>query len=207
VSSLLHRSNGGPEDASLSRAASLPWLTLRARVALLVAMAAGFAVAIVSLAAYFTMRVELYHQLDSSLRSRAQAAANLQLDPESVMSQPTLLLLTAENKVFFVTADGIVYANDQDRAFVKPLTSGPELAVAQGAVQESLRTMRIGGIDYRVASINSGPGQALVLARSMSDTLATLDRLGVVLLSVGVAGIMFAAIAGLIVARAGLRPD
>ncbi|MGH8889813.1 MAG: sensor histidine kinase, partial [Acidothermaceae bacterium] len=205
MTSFFHRSHGDPERQS-SAAASFAGMTLRARVALLVAMAAGFAVAIVSLAAYFTMRVELYHQLDSSLRSRAERAASLQLDPESVMSQPTLLLLTAENKVFFVTADGIVYANDQDRAFVKPLTSGPELAVAQGDSQQSLRTMRIGGVDYRVASINSGQGQALVLARSMSDTLATLDRLGVVLLSVGVAGIVFAAIAGLIVARAGLRP-
>ena len=181
-------------------------LTLRARVSLLVAMAAGFAVAVVSLAAYFTMRVELLHQLDSSLQSRAARAAQLQLDPESVLSQPTLLLLTAENKVFFVTADGIVYANEQDRAFAQPLASGPELAVAQGKDQSSLRTLRIGGIDYRVASVDSGVGQALVLARSMSDTNATLDHLGVVLLSVGVAGILFAAVAGLIVARAGLRP-
>jgi len=173
---------------------------------LLVAVAAGFAVAVVSLAAYFTMRMELFHQLDSSLRSRAEAAARLQLDPESVFSQPTLSLLTAESKVFFVTSNGVVYANQLDASFVKPLASGPELTVAQGERQQSLRTLRVGGVEYRVASITSAPGQALVLARSMSDTQATLDHLGVVLLSVGAAGIVFAAIAGLIVARAGLRP-
>jgi len=180
--------------------------TLRARVALLVAATAGFAVAVLSLAAYLTMRMELLHQLDSSLRSRANAAAELQLDPVSVLSQPTLLLLTAENKVFFVTADGDVFANDRDRAFAAPLRGGPELEVAQGKAQSSLRTLRLDGVDYRVASVNSGPGQALVLARSMTDTSATLDHLGVVLLSVGVAGILLAALAGLVVARAGLRP-
>jgi two-component system, OmpR family, sensor histidine kinase MprB len=195
-----------PPGVSGIRAQVSVGLTLRARVSLLVAMAAGFAVAVVSLAAYLTMRMELFHQLDSSLRSRADRAAQLQLDPNSVLSQPTLLLLTAENKVFFVTADATVYANEQDADFAKPLASGPELAVAQGAEQDSLRTLRIDGVDYRVASVDSGPGQALVLARSMSDTTATLDRLGVVLLSVGGAGILFAAVAGLIVARAGLRP-
>ena len=181
-------------------------LTLRARVSLLVAMAAGFAVAIVSLAAFLTMRVELHRQLDSSLTSRAHRAAQLQLDPESVLSQPTLLLLTADNKVFFVTDTGLVYANDRDRSFVKPLTSGPELDVARGGEQQSLRTLRVDGVDYRVAAVGSGPGQALVLARSMSETTSTLDHLGLVLLSVGVAGIVFASVAGLIVARAGLRP-
>lgn len=181
-------------------------LTLRARVALLVAIAAGFAVAVVSLAAYLTMRMELYHQLDSSLRSRVAAAADLQLAPESALSVPTLVLLTAENKVFFVTSDGSVFANARDRAFVDPFESGPELAVAQGSQPSSMRTLRVEGVDYRVAALPSGFGRALVLARSMSDLEATLDRLRVVLLSVGIAGIVFAGLAGLIVARAGLRP-
>lgn len=193
-----------PQAPTASRVSS--GLTLRARVSLLVAIAAGFAVAVVSLAAYLTMRTELFHQLDSSLRSRAEAAANLQLDPQSILSQPTLLLLTSENKVFFVMADGVVYANQRDQAFAKPLTSGPELRVAQGNSQEELRTLRVDGIAYRVVAVNSAPGEALVLARSLSDTTATLDHLGVVLLTVGIAGIVFAAVAGLTVARAGLRP-
>ena len=181
-------------------------LTLRARVALLVAVAAGFAVAVVSLAGYLTMRMELFHQLDSSLRSRVEAAAELQLSPQSILSQDTLLLLTAENKVFFVTADGTVFANARDREFARPLGSGPELDVARGASQESSRTLRVDGVDYRVAAVGSGSGQALVLARSMSELEATLEHLRTVLLSVGLAGIVFAGLAGLTVARAGIRP-
>ncbi len=181
--------------------------TLRARVSVLAAATAGFAVAVLSLAAYLTMRMELLHQLDSSLRSRANAAADLQLDPQSqFFDQSSLFLLTAENKVFFVLADGDVYFATTDRAFAKPLQAGPEMSVAQGHSQYSLRTLRIDGVDYRVAAVASGAGQAVVLARSMTETTTTLDHLGVVLLSVGVAGILLAAIAGMVVARAGLRP-
>jgi two-component system, OmpR family, sensor histidine kinase MprB len=180
--------------------------TLRTRVSLLVAATAGFAVAVVSLAGYLTMRMELFHQLDSSLRSRVEAAAELQLVPQSIFSQSTLLLLTADSKVFFVTAGGEVFRNDTDRNFVPPLSNGPELAVAQGQQRQSLRTMTVDGVDYRVASVQSSPGLALVLARSMTETTTTLEHLGVMLLSVGVAGIVLAAIAGLLVARAGVRP-
>jgi two-component system sensor histidine kinase MprB len=181
--------------------------TLRARVSLLAAATAGFAVAVVSLAAYLTMRVELFHQLDSSLKSRANAAAELQLDPQSTFfDQSSLFLLTSENKVFFVSADGTVYGATQDRPFAIPLKSGPELAVAQDKSQSSIRTLRVAGVEYRVAAVQSGPGEAIVLARSMAETTMTLEHLGVVLLSVGVAGIALAAIAGLIVARTGLRP-
>ena len=181
--------------------------TLRARVSVLAAATAAFAVAVVSLAAYLTMRVELFHQLDTSLKSRASAAAELQLDPQSTfLDQSSLFLLTSENKVFFVSSDGVVYGATQDRLFANPLKNGPELAVAQGNDQSSIRTLRVGGVDYRVAAVQSGPGEAIVLARSMAETMTTLEHLGVVLLSVGVAGIVLAAVAGLIVARTGLRP-
>ncbi len=181
--------------------------TLRARVSILAAATAAFAVAVVSLAAYLTMRVELFHQLDSSLKSRANAAADLQLDPQSTQfDQSTLFLLTAENKVFFVSSDGNVYGSTQDNDFAHPLIKGPELTVAQGSPSSSIRTLTVDGIQYRIAAVHCGPGEAVVLARSMTETTTTLEHLGVVLLSVGVAGIALAAIAGLIVARAGLRP-
>lgn len=181
--------------------------TLRARVSVLAAATAAFAVAVVSLAAYLTMRVELFHQLDSSLKSRANAAADLQLDPQSTrFDQSSLFLLTAENKVFFVLADGDVYFTTRDKDFVTPLANGPELAVAQGSLSSSIRTLTVDGVQYRLAAVHSGAGQAVVLARSMTETTTTLEHLGVVLLSVGVAGIALAAIAGLIVARTGLRP-
>ncbi len=205
--SLYDRPYGQPDAADRpDKIRSSRGFALRTRVSLLVAVAAGFAVAVVSLAAYFTMRMELYRQLDSSLKSRAQTAAELQLDPQSFIDQPTLFLLTAENKVFFVTADGRVYYSARDRDLAQSLGSGPEIAVAAGNSATALRTLRVDGVDYRIATAPSGPGRALVLARSMTDVTTTLDHLRVVTFSVGIAGIVFAAVAGLIVARAGLRP-
>jgi two-component system sensor histidine kinase MprB len=184
-----------------------PGQTLRTRVAWLVAATAGFAVAALSIAAYFTMRAQLFHQLDSSLRSRALAAAQLQMQPGTDLIDPSsLYLLTAENKVFFVLSNGQVYAASRDSEFGTPLSTGPEHAVAQGLRASSLRTLHIDGGAYRVVAVSSGPNQALVLARSMSDTTTTLNHLGIVLSSVGLGGILLAALAGLVVARAGLRP-
>jgi two-component system, OmpR family, sensor histidine kinase MprB len=182
-------------------------VTLRVRVSLLVAVAVGLVAALVSCAAFLTMRMELFRQLDSSLQSRAKAAAALQLDPAiTVFDQPTLFLLTQENKVFFVQADGTVYYTRADERLANALAAGPELGVARGTSAGSIRTVRVEGTAYRVASVPSGSGEALVLARSMSETYTTLDRLGVVLIAVGGAGILIAAVAGLAIARAGLRP-
>lgn len=181
-------------------------LSLRARISMLVAVAVGLTVACASAAAYLTLRTQLLHQLDSSLRTRAAAAAAIQLDPQSILAQPTLLLLTAENKVFIVYADGDVVGNVNDRAFAVPLATGPEHAVAQGRLASSLRTLTVDGVAYRVVALPSAPGQALVLARSMEETTDTLNTLGLVLLVVGIAGIVVAAVSGLAIARAGLRP-
>ncbi|MCL6550510.1 MAG: HAMP domain-containing histidine kinase [Acidothermus cellulolyticus] len=181
-------------------------LTLRARVSLLVAVVVGLVVAVMSSVAYVTVRAELLHQLDASLRSRAVAAAAVQLDPASILDQSTLVVLTAENKVFLVSADGDVIGSIRDRDFAAALANGPELAVAQGKLAWSLRTVTVDGVAYRMVAVPSAPGQALVLARSMTETAETLARLGFVLLAVGVAGIAVAAFSGLTIARAGLRP-
>jgi two-component system, OmpR family, sensor histidine kinase MprB len=180
-------------------------LTLRARVALLVAATAGFAVAAVSLAAYFTMRVELFHELDASLVLRAQRVATLQSQlPETLQTTPSVLLLASQVDVCFVgVANRVVCTNS---GLTKPISSGPEIDVASGTSNQSLRTLRVGGTNYRVVAVPVGGDVALVLAESMHDTQTTLDDLGLVLLFVGVGGIVVAAVAGLLVGRAGLRP-
>jgi two-component system, OmpR family, sensor histidine kinase MprB len=180
-------------------------LTLRARVALLVAATAGFAVAAVSLAAYFTMRMELFHELDTSLVLRAQRVATLQSAlPETLQTTPSVLLLASQVDVCFVgVANRVVCTNS---GLTKPISSGPEIDVARGTSNQSLRTLRVGGTNYRVVAVPVGSDVALVLAESTHDTQTTLDDLGLVLLFVGVGGIVVAAVAGLLVGRAGLRP-
>ena len=80
------------------------------------------------------------------------------------------------------------------------------MTVARGFSNESLRTLDISGVRYRVVAVPVGSDVALVLASSTKDTQTTLNDLGLVLLFVGVGGIIIAAVAGLLVAAAGLRP-
>jgi two-component system, OmpR family, sensor histidine kinase MprB len=180
-------------------------VTLRARVSLLAAMTAGFAVAAVSLAAYFTMRMELFHELDSSLVSRAQKVAALQQQlPETLQTQPTLSLLASEVDLCLVSSAAEVECTAP--GLTKLVQTGPEVAVARGFSSQSLRTLNVSGVRYRVVAVPVSSDVALVLASSTKDTQTTLNDLGLVLLFVGVGGIIIAAVAGLLVARAGLRP-
>jgi two-component system, OmpR family, sensor histidine kinase MprB len=179
-------------------------LTLRARVSLLVAATAGFAVAAVSLAAYLTMRMELFHELDTSLVSRAQKVATLQQQiPETLQTRPSLSLLASEVDLCLLTTNQIECTNT---SLARAVQSGPEVDVAYGTSTQSLRTLRVGDTRYRVVAVPVGNDVALVLARSTRDTQTTLDDLGLVLLFVGAGGIIVAAVAGLLVAKAGLRP-
>ena len=100
-------------------------LTLRARVSLLAAITAGFAVAAVSLAAYFTMRMELFHELDSSLVSRAQKVAALQQQlPETLQTQPSLSLLASEVDLCLVSNAADVECTTP--GLTKLVQAGPE---------------------------------------------------------------------------------
>jgi two-component system sensor histidine kinase MprB len=84
----------------------------------------------------------------------------------------------------------------------------PELKVAQGRDHYSCRTIRTkDGHEYRVAAVRGEvPGEAIVLAQSLTPIERTLDRLGLVLAFFGGLGILVAAFAGWGVAQNGLRP-
>jgi two-component system, OmpR family, sensor histidine kinase MprB len=191
---------------SSANAVSSRGFTLRTRVSLLVAATAGFAVAAVSCAAYFTMRYELFHELDRSLVSRADKVAALQQQiPETLQTTPSLSLLASEVDICLVSVsfDQVVCTTP---GLSDPVKAGPEVNVARGISNQSLRTLSVGGTSYRVVAVPVGDDTALVLASSTHDTETTLNDLGLVLLFVGLGGILVAAVAGLLVARAGLRP-
>ncbi|HEX5495495.1 MAG TPA: HAMP domain-containing sensor histidine kinase [Mycobacteriales bacterium] len=171
---------------------------------LFVALAVGLAVALTSVAAYFTVRHELYSQLDRSLVNRAQAAIHGPLvDPLTLARFPAPLLGSADLRIALVQADASYVSA---MGGVRPLLGDSELAVARGESPLSLRTESQGGMTYRVVAVPAEPGRALVFAQSTEPTADQLHGLGVILLVVGGIGIVLAASAGLSIARAGLRP-
>jgi two-component system sensor histidine kinase MprB len=177
--------------------------SLASRVTLLTTMAVGLAVAIVALGAYMTVRMQLQSSLDDSLESRATtAAASFEEIPASL---PAFLAGASDVRVGFVGDDGRTQFMDE---YAVIHLDHQEFAVAAGDAKRSLRTIRAGGVDYRVVTVPvpAAPGLAIVLAQSLEPQQRVLTKLGLVTLLFGLAGMVTAGLAGWGVARNGLRP-
>ncbi|MDP9444028.1 MAG: HAMP domain-containing histidine kinase [Actinomycetota bacterium] len=180
-------------------------LSLASRVALLSAVAVGVAVAVTSAAAFATVRMQLYDSLDDSLRQRAHAAASSDLVQRATLEGvPSAALGAGDVLIALVAADG---SSATARGTRFPQLGPPEVAVARSGDTVSVRTVATEAGDYRVVAVPSPNADvALVLAQSLEPTHATLRGLGTVMLLVGAAGVLLAAMAGAAVARSGLRP-
>jgi two-component system sensor histidine kinase MprB len=180
--------------------------SLASRVILMTTMAVCFAVALVSLGAYVTVKVSLENSLDSSLKQRAeQAAAAAPTDVLEGQQIPSYAAGVADVRLFVLTPDGNAVTMVKSDSPV-PLGQ-PEIAVAAGRSSSSVRTVAVRGTDYRVVAVPSRNGQyAVVLVQDMSTQESVLKRLGAVMLLFGLAGVIGAAASGWAVARNGLRP-
>ena len=179
--------------------------SLASRVTLLTTMAVGLSVAIVALGAYVTVRMQLQSSLDDSLVERAQTAATDIDQINNDTDAPAFLLGASDVRIGFVQFDGEVrFLDTGDRIRLDE----HEVAVAGGDARQSLRTVRAGGVDYRVVAvpIQGQPGLALVIAQSLEPQQRVLTKLGLVTLLFGIAGMITAGVAGWAVARNGLRP-
>ncbi|WP_190818807.1 HAMP domain-containing sensor histidine kinase [Saccharopolyspora pogona] len=175
-------------------------VSLRNRVTWLAAICVAGAVALVSVAAFVTVRDSLYQQLDDNLTERAVEAADGPLVRTSDLQQVPVAFFVAQNfKISVLSADGVVVGPND-----RPPISLDELAVAKGQAGESLRTDQ--RTNSRVVAVPTGQNAALVMSTSLQPTQRTLAQLSVVLVVMGGAGILLAAAAGTAVARAGLRP-
>lgn len=178
--------------------------SLASRVTLLTTFAVGLAVAVVALAVYATVRVQMQSTLDESLLSRAEKAAeSVALSRLAASEVPSWALGAADVRILFLTADGMARSADD----LPALRLGrPELEVAAGLSASSLRTVESGDERYRVVAVPGEHGEALVIAQSLAPQQQVLAKLGVVMLLVGAAGVVAAGLAGWAVARNGLRP-
>jgi two-component system sensor histidine kinase MprB len=181
--------------------------SLASRVILLTTIAVGMAVAFVALGAFLTVRMQMQSTLDGSLMDRAQRAAETdalqRLTTE--VNLPSWMLGAADIRVIFITSDRQAFSPDKEGPWLQ--LGEPELAVASGQVESSVRTIPAGGDRYRVVTVPAAtPGQALVLAQSLEAQERVLAKLGTVMLLFGLAGIIAAGMAGWAVARNGLRP-
>lgn len=180
-------------------------MPLRTRVGVLAALGVGLAVLITALAAYTTVRVQLTQSVDNNLLERAQEAVNSPLgDPAQLVRVPSEAFLAADVRVGLVRFDNVAFSALGEESV--PPWGAPELAVARGELDQSIRTAPLDGETHRVVAVPAAPGVALVLGQPTATVDRVLDRLGLVSLVAGALGIGLAAWAGASIARAGLRP-
>jgi two-component system sensor histidine kinase MprB len=181
--------------------------SLASRVTVLTTLAVGLAVSAVAFAAYATVRAQAVGALDESLRTRAYAATKTDtLDALAHQQIPSWALGAANLNIIFInvaTSPPTLVGFGSSSSFN---VGSHELDVARGAQASSARTVWSRGQRWRMVAVSAGDGQALVLAQSMESTDRMLDRLGLVMLLFGVAGMITAGLAGWAVARNGLRP-
>ncbi|WP_240957740.1 HAMP domain-containing sensor histidine kinase [Streptomyces barkulensis] len=196
-----------------SRLDSLPprsRLPLRSRLALLVAVAVAVAVAACSLAAWLLVRAQLVDSLDDALHANRVPDSGLielvragqcrAVPEEERLDTPNPF----DSTVQLVDRDG-----DSCMAFgERPLpVSAADVAVARGERAEALHTVTAGGEEYRVLTTPlRGTDAAVTVARPMAEIDQSLDTLALVLGLVAATGVLGAAGAGVLLARAGLRP-
>lgn len=180
-------------------------MSLRGRIALLSALAVAVAITVTTLAVFLIVREELYEQFDKDLLQRTYAAAsdaassgsgydNFAHFPAALAGNADVGLLSPTN-VLTTSTGG-----------TPPPASDTELAVAQGNLSHSLRTITANGEQFRVASAPAGPLGALVIAQPTAQVHKTLSDLTIYLTIIGLLGVACAGALGYLVARTGLRP-
>ncbi len=180
--------------------------SLASRVILLTTFAVGISVALVSLAAYLTVRHQLLASLDESLHRRAYISAQYRPSETALAGIPALVQGATDTKFGYVFADGEHVMTQGPHNDTLPFGE-PEYAVARGTSDYSCRTVWSGSTPYRVATLpTSTQGVAVVVAQSLEANNETLRQLGLRLFLYGAAGVIAAALAGWAVARNGLRP-
>jgi two-component system sensor histidine kinase MprB len=190
-------------------------LTLRARLALLTAAAVAVAVAGCAVASWYLARDQLYRQLDRSLSGPPPrgggpqgpgdlvqtALGNCRSEPSRDTARPQLRFT-----IQIVRADGARCTVPGSDALA---VAASDVQVATGERSRVFRNgTTTGGTAMRVLT-RPDPvisGVAISTAEPLSETARTLNNLALLLTIVTAVGVVGAATAGLLIARAGLRP-
>ncbi len=174
-------------------------VSLRWRVMLLAMSMVVMAVVLMAVAVYAVVSRALYDDIDTQLQSRAQLlieSGSLAADPGKAIEGTAY---SDVNAMLVIPGRTIFTANQEGQTL--PM-GGPEKDVIDGKLLMSLRTAD----HQRVLALHLANDSSLLISKSLNPTSQVLKRLGTVLLIVGGIGVAVAAIAGGMVASAGLRP-
>jgi two-component system sensor histidine kinase MprB len=204
-------------------------MTLRARIAAVASLAVALAVIVAAVSLYLAVRSDLRGQIDQSLSQRARIFTTAVALPPG--GRPPLFGTGATSRrgrvpaiqparfggangyVQFITPQGeIDVPGGQGSSPTIPLNATDRAIAARGAGRAmSDRTVR--GTHLRVLTVGtpaSGAGgashSAVLIARPLAEVDHELNHILLILLVVGLAGIVIAALLGALVARTALGP-
>ncbi len=178
--------------------------SIRGRLTLIAAAAVAATALIVCGLAWVALRQTLIHQTDEQLRTMANGPVG-GLDPAGVRAIPnTPLTGPAGIRVQILVNGGRAVTAPPN---VTPLpVSAADLDVVSGRTTQALYTTETSQGRFRVLTRRGGHGETVQLARSLADNDATLRQVGVFMVALTIAAAAVAAVAGRVVAGAGLAP-
>jgi len=156
-------------------------------------------VVLIAVAAYIVVSAALYRNVDNQLETRAQLLIDsgaLDADPSKAIEGTAY---SDVNAMLVIPGRAIYTANQEGQRI--PFGQ-QEKNVVDGDLLLSLRAAG----DQRVLATHLPNGSTLLVSKSLKPTNSVLRQLGWVLLIVGGVGLVIAAVAGGMVASAGLRP-
>ncbi len=184
-------------------------LSLRTRLAVLTSLAVAVAVAACAVGCWFVVRGRLMDQLDQSLSGPGPHLGGRGGDSPLGICQNQRP--DDDRLKGFLPTVQVVWRNGMSCAppgATNPLvlTSG-DIAVARGVKGATYRDGKTSdGTDVRVFTRPDLPGTAISVARPLAPIERSLQSLALLLVAVSAVGVLGAATAGLLIARAGLRP-
>jgi two-component system, OmpR family, sensor histidine kinase MprB len=196
-------------------------MTFRRRIVLLAAAAVAVAIALAVTITYIIVRHDLRASVDNALRTTRPEVVLLSKDRPPGMAEPPvrdeertqpLDVRVRVPNAAFGDAIGVAQATLEGGATIRgdareilPVT-GAVKAVAAGKRAAFIRDEHVDGVHLRVLTRRGKNGEALQIARSLTEADATLGRLRWVLFTVMLGGVGLAAALGLAVSRAATRP-
>ena len=181
-------------------------------------MAAGgsivVAVLLFGVASVLLVSHQLRGSLDTALRERAQAVAELAVSAPAVLGAPGALESPVSGRQIVVEV-----IDARGRILARSLTLGVQLLPEDRLVDEALRagrpgfeTIRITGRSFRMYAApiaqagGAAAGGAVLVASDTTDISQTIHHLSIVLALSGAAAALLAVLAAALLTRRGLRP-
>jgi two-component system sensor histidine kinase MprB len=197
-------------------------LSIRSRLAMLVAAAVAFAVAAVSVTCWFIVEGKLYEQVDNDLQkslimSRLQDQASAAVNNCTQQTAPDTR--DGPRNIYFevVTEDGKPCVLPYSAGMVK-ITQADKDLIRKGdgnrgvyrngtdSDGNDVRVLALSGFTITDPNTRTTSNAAILIALPLKNTQGTLNDLALILMLVSGIGVLGAGAAGLAVARAGLRP-